>query len=45
MAWIVSSDPIKFLADSRAVWVFPLLFGRARVAVGAADSAFIDDTW
>jgi hypothetical protein len=36
---------VKLLADGREISVFPILGGRARVAVGIAGSPFVDDLW
>ena len=36
---------IKELPDGREVYVFPLLGGRARVAVGPPLAPYVDDVW
>lgn len=38
-------EPLKILPDGRGVWIYPLTFGRARLVVGEAGSAFYSDGW
>lgn len=35
----------RVLKDGRALWVYPLTFGRARIVIGQEGSPFIDDSW
>lgn len=35
----------KDLPPGRQAWVFPLLFGRARLGVGPAQGDTFDDLW
>jgi hypothetical protein len=37
--------PTKELDDGRELTVFPLTFGRARLTIGPAGSAFLDNAW
>lgn len=35
--------PFKTADDGRHIWILPLTFGRARLAIG--DNVFLDDSW
>lgn len=38
-------DPVRVLPDGRGLWVYPLLFGEARLGIGQLDSVAMDDVW
>lgn len=43
---IVSNwQPVREFGDGRSAWIYPLTFGRARIAVGRRGSAYHDDGW
>lgn len=35
----------RILPDGREAILFPLTYGRSRICVGEAGSAFFDDSW
>jgi hypothetical protein len=36
---------LRELADGRALYAYPLAFGRARLGIGARDAGWFDDEW
>lgn len=35
----------KQFADGREAVIYPLTYGRARIVIGPAGAAFVDDSW
>ena len=40
-----AQHPAKILPDGRGAWIYPLTFGRARIAVGPIGAPGYDDGW